>query len=448
MSVFTKAISPCHFFCQVARFHSATANDELYAMPMATRLPFFYQRTTHRLQSAKQISTYYVRAFSAVSLINDESHPEVVSPGVKRRGRPRKVVPDNGANSLDIPQAVKRRGRPRKNIIDSGPREPKRRGRPRKIAIDNGPKSSEDSTNSHAFYVQEVEQEHVPVSHTRQGHLFQYTDIVPEVVFRQLDSEFEVSEAVIQFVVEVSRNSIRSHGWFTIALPGGSLVKVLEPLMDEADIDWTKWHVCWVDERVVPLTDDDSNFKLAMGTWLSKAKIPRDQIHPIEYEDNTNVVARKYDQLMRGLVEREVLKLDSTGAFPQFDLILLGIGPDGHVASLFPNSLGLADEREWVVPVLHSPKPPPKRISMTLPCINAASYVCFVVVGSGKAEVIQRVLERPALPGALPAQMVRPSTGVLYWFVDKAAAQNLVVDTWDDPKKFPALNYTAAKKLQ
>ncbi|MCO5563699.1 hypothetical protein L7F22_017346 [Adiantum nelumboides] len=624
MSVFPKAGSPPPFFCQVACVYSAAVNEESLAMLGTNKLPLLDQRTTHRLQNTKQFSTYYVRAFSAVSLINNESHQEVVFPGVKRRGRPRKIVTDNGANSQDILQGTKQRGRPKKIVIGDIPREPKRRGRPRKTAVDNGPKKPGDSTNSYPFYVQENKQEHDPATVIRQGHLFRYTDIIPEVIFQQLDNECEVSQAVIQFIAEVSRGSIQSHGWFTIALPGGSLVKeageahyprtssrckalegatsaedttqsptdsrrpmgplysldfhedlqggiermlggslcsaslsgghlpvhptsnyvtsypvapltdyrsprltvsilgrefkgvivdggsginlmleftlealglqisrsapftvtladqrtvlplgiveqvplqvqefvfkldfvvvrlpqVLKALMDEPGIDWAKWHVFWVDERVVPLSDDHSNFKLAMETCLSKTRIPKDQIHPIDYEDNPNVVANKYGQLMRGLVKRKVLNLDSSGAFPQFDLILLGIGPDGHVASLFPNSLELAEEREWVVAVLHSPKLPPKRISMTLPCINAAAHVCFVVVGAGKAEVIQRILERPALPGALPAQMVRPSNGVLYWFVDKAAAQDLSVDMWNDPKRFPAVNYSGARKLQ
>lgn len=405
MSVFTKASSSSPFLCQAAQVHSATANDESTAMLSAERLPFYHQRTTPGPQYTERSSIYHIRAFSAVSVINNQSHSEVVSQG------------------------------------------PKRRGRPKKNAINNGP-SHATFLNSQASHVQKDKQEHVPVPQTRQGHLFHYTDFVTEVAFQQFDNEAEVSQAVIKFIVELSTESIRSHGWFCVALPGGSLVKVLKALVDEPGIDWSKWHVFWVDERVVPLTDDDSNFKLAMGTFLSKAKIPKDQIHPIQYGEDANVVAKKYNQLIRGLVKRKVLNVDLSGAFPRFDLILLGIGPDGHVASLFPNSLGLAEEREWVVAVLNSPKPPPQRISMTLPFINAASHVCFVVVGSGKAEVIQRVLERPALPGALPAQMVRPSMGEVHWFVDKAAARDLSVETWGDPKKFLAISYSAAKGPQ
>ncbi|MCO5605023.1 hypothetical protein L7F22_059200 [Adiantum nelumboides] len=221
------------FFGQVARVYSAAVNEESLAMLGTNKLPLLDQRTTHRLQNTKQFSTYYVRDFSAVSLINNESHQEVVFPGVKRRGRPRKIVTDNGANSQDILQGTKRRGRPKKIVIDDIPREPKRRGHPRKTAVDNGPKNP-DSTNSYPFYVQENKQEHDPTTVNRQGHLFHYTDIIPEVIFQQLDNECEVSQAVIQFIAEVSRDSIQSHGWFTIALPGGSLVKLSDLVSTDA----------------------------------------------------------------------------------------------------------------------------------------------------------------------------------------------------------------------
>eukprot|EP00250_Pteridium_aquilinum_P035398 c9329_g1_i1 orf=100-1299(+) len=399
MSVFTKAISPSSSFCQVAQ---TLVNEDFIIMPNANRLPFMYQR--HGLHYIEHSCRYHVRAFSAVS-VDAQSHSEVTSQGSKRRGRPRK-------NAIYGEQALQR-----------------------------------NSAESQVFYKEENKQESASVTQAHEGQLFKYTEVVQEVVYQQLDDELGVSAAVVKHIAEVAKMSIRTRGWFTIALSGGSLAKVLKELVDEPDIDWTKWHVFWVDERVVPRTDNDSNFKLAMETFLSKARIPKDQIHSIKYGKDAFVVAKRYEQLMRGLVKRKVLSLDSSGAFPRFDLILLGMGPDGHVASLFPNSLALAEKRDWVVAVLQSPKPPPERISMTLPCINAAAHVCFVVVGLSKAEILQRVLERHALPGSLPAQMVRPSNGPLHWFVDKAAAGNLSVDTWGDSKKFPAVNYSAGKNL-
>lgn len=368
----------------------------------AKGLPYVYHRASsgwHRTGHICQRSR--VQVFSAVGVVYDQSQTDVVSQGPKRRGRPKKKATED----------------------------------------DQAPKLQ-------AYHSEENQQELPSVTQTRGGHLFKYKDVVPEVLFQQFDDEKMVSAAVVKYIAQVSKDSINSRGWFTIALSGGSLVKVLKKVVDEPGIDWTKWHVFWVDERVVPLTDNDSNFKLAMGIFLSKGKIPKDQIHSIKYTEDASMVSKRYDRLMRDLAKRKVLSLDFPGAFPCFDMILLGIGTDGHVASLFPNSLALAEEKEWVVAVLNSPKPPPQRISMTLPCINAASHVAFVVVGSSKAEVLQRVLERPALPGSLPAQMVRPLNGVLNWFVDKEAASNLSVDAWGDPKQFPAVNFNAPKKMQ
>lgn len=120
-----------------------------------------------------------------------------------------------------------------------------------------------------------------------------------------------------------------------------------------------------------------------------------------------------------------------------FDLILLGIGPDGHVASLFPNAAQTAATKGWVLPVSNSPKPPPERITFTMPAINAAKEVLVVAVGESKAEIVQRILECQALPGALPAQLVRPSSGKLKWVLDSLSAQELKLEEWSTAKEFP-----------
>lgn len=113
------------------------------------------------------------------------------------------------------------------------------------------------------------------------------------------------------------------------------------------------------------------------------------------------------------------------------DLVLLGVGPDGHVASLFPNSAALADASgAWVLPVANSPKPPPERITLSLPALNASRHVAIVSLGAGKAEVVQRALEVQSLPGALPVQLVRPGAGRLTWVLDSAAAAGLSPGDW------------------
>jgi len=118
-----------------------------------------------------------------------------------------------------------------------------------------------------------------------------------------------------------------------------------------------------------------------------------------------------------------------------FDLIALGIGPDGHVASLFPNRPEIAVTDRWVIPVSASPKPPPERITFTLPVINAAKDVLVIALGEGKAEIVQRVLEVQALPGALPAQLVRAGEGGrVRWVLDAFSAQELNIGDWDASK--------------
>ncbi|KAK9856858.1 hypothetical protein WJX84_008424 [Apatococcus fuscideae] len=131
------------------------------------------------------------------------------------------------------------------------------------------------------------------------------------------------------------------------------------------------------------------------------------------------------------------IALSCHAGFPIFDLVLLGIGPDGHIASLFPNRSQTAARKGWVLPVSDSPKPPSERITLTLPVINAAKEVGIVAFGDGKAEIVQRALEVQALPGALPAQLVRPEEGRLYWLLDAGSAGNLRSGKWEDAKAFP-----------
>ncbi len=145
--------------------------------------------------------------------------------------------------------------------------------------------------------------------------------------------------------------------------------------------------------------------------------------------------AVNYEGRLIGL-PTSVLPRNSDG-YPIFDLILLGVGPDGHVASLFPHKSTLKEVKQWVLPVDNSPKPPPERITMTLPVINAAKDIIFVALGESKAEIVQRALEVQALPGALPAQLVRLSEGKIRWLLDVQSAQGLDIASWDDSKSFP-----------
>ncbi len=228
-----------------------------------------------------------------------------------------------------------------------------------------------------------------------------------------------ISEQVAVYVAELSAQIIPVRGRFTVALSGGSLPKLLaprlivEPLRD--DIDWSAWHVFFADERCVPLTHPDSNYRLVMEEFFSYLDIPGDQIYALDPWLSPDEAAVTYEQTVRRVFYPE------PGRLPRFDLILLGMGEDGHTASLFPDHPLLDETERWVAPIFDSPKPPPERITLTLPLINHAANVAFIATGAGKADILPQVLSSTTLP----AGRVRPHNGDLRWFVDEAAAANL-----------------------
>lgn len=238
-------------------------------------------------------------------------------------------------------------------------------------------------------------------------------------------------------VVEASEAAIKAKGSFTLVLSGGSLPNALTPLLSyKGTIKWDKFFIFFVDERNVPHSSPDSTLKAANEALLSKVPIPTSQIYGILEGVSAREAAVNYEGRLVGL-PASVLPRNSDG-LPVFDLFLLGVGPDGHVASLFPHRSAISEQKQWVVPVENSPKPPPERITMTLPIINAAKEIIFVALGESKAEIVQRALEVQALPGALPAQLVRPTNdSKVKWLLDVQSAQHLDIASWDDVKSFP-----------
>jgi 6-phosphogluconolactonase len=179
--------------------------------------------------------------------------------------------------------------------------------------------------------------------------------------------------------------------------------------------------VYYADERVVPLDHPDSNHKLCTDELFSKVSIYQENIHTIDVSllDDLEELADSYEQeLIREFASKDAAR------FPVFDLILLGMGPDGHTASLFPGHELLSEEDRWVAYIEDSPKPPPKRITFTLPVINHAARVAFVVSGAAKADVLATTLDQPEV--GLPCSRVRPKQPAhLYWFVDDAASEKV-----------------------
>lgn len=246
------------------------------------------------------------------------------------------------------------------------------------------------------------------------------------------------ASGLVELLTTASSEAIQRHGAFTIAISGGSLISTLKALKTAGKaIEFAKWHVFFVDERNVGSHDSpDSNYGAARDAFLERIGVPGDQVYALKPGLPVEDAAIEYAGRMLGLDEHILPRTDND--LPVLDCICLGLGPDGHVASLFPNKGHVGDTSgRWVLPVHNSPKPPAQRITLSLPAINAARQVVFVATGVGKAEVVQRVLETQALPGALPAQMVRPVDGMVTWVLDAEAAHELHVGQWEDSKAFP-----------
>jgi 6-phosphogluconolactonase len=213
--------------------------------------------------------------------------------------------------------------------------------------------------------------------------------------------------------------SKEGNGRFSIALSGGSTPKALYQMLAENPYrDIVRWADCyffWGDERFVPLDHPDSNFRMAHEALLSKVAVPEQNIFPIRTEGmDPASAAVAYEKLLRNFF----------GEIPEFDLIFLGLGEDGHTASLFPSTNALNESDRWVAENFVE-KLNTYRITFTFPVINRAANVVFLVSGESKAGVLKKVLEGPLGPERLPAQSIRPSPGKLIFLVDQASARKI-----------------------
>jgi 6-phosphogluconolactonase len=227
-------------------------------------------------------------------------------------------------------------------------------------------------------------------------------------------------EAAAEMVVQAAADAIAKRGRFTIALSGGSTPKALYALLAthpwRARIDWSKTHFFWGDERWVPSTDKDSNYRMTNEALLSKIAVPLENIHRTETDSGEpQESAAKYEQEIRKFF----------GARPQFDLILLGLGTNGHTASLFPHQPTL-NVRDRLVVADYIDEVKMNRITFTVPLINDSRTILFLASGKDKASVLEDVLRGPRDPQRLPSQLIRAAEeGSLIWLADAAAAADL-----------------------
>ncbi|CAK4697020.1 hypothetical protein Ae201684_011664 [Aphanomyces euteiches] len=227
-----------------------------------------------------------------------------------------------------------------------------------------------------------------------------------------------VGSAVAKLVAELSHEAIAKTGRFTVALSGGSLPKILEKGLSSLKdgVDFSKWHVFFADERCVPLDHADSNYLACHDALFQHVPIPSNQIYTIAMNEDPDVVAQDYTDKLRSVWGTEL---------PRFDVILLGMGPDGHTCSLFPGHALLNETTLWVASISDSPKPPPKRITLTYPVVNNAASVAFVATGESKAPLMRHMLGLEEQTPSLPAARVLPTRGQVHWFIDEAAAAKL-----------------------
>jgi 6-phosphogluconolactonase len=237
-----------------------------------------------------------------------------------------------------------------------------------------------------------------------------------------------LAPALRAYVIHCQDAGIARHDVFKVAVSGGSLPKtlaqaLLSPPSSEADtVKWDKWEIFFADERAVPLDHADSNYALLKAELLDKLPQGTAQptVHPIDAEvlDDTQELADRYEQtLVKSFAGRDSVRL------PIFDLLLLGCGPDGHTCSLFPGHELLRETDAWVAPIEDSPKPPPRRITLTLPIVTHAVRVAFVATGAGKKGVMKEIFEEAK---GLPCALVNEGCGErCSWFVDDAAVEGV-----------------------
>jgi 6-phosphogluconolactonase len=246
--------------------------------------------------------------------------------------------------------------------------------------------------------------------------------VTARLELRRQTTPQDLFQAAAEEVIRAATNAIAERGRFTIALAGGSTPRNLYTLIAanaSSSLPWEQMFFFFGDERHVPPDDAESNYRMAQETLLSKVPAPAANVFRIPTENpDAAAAADAYEQTLRKFFAL------APGEFPRFDLILLGMGPDGHTASLFPETTALQEKSRLVV-ANWVEKLKTSRITLTLPVLNAARCVVFLVSGMDKAAVLREVLEGNAPGEKYPSKLVQPGEGKLIWFVDRAAASEL-----------------------
>ncbi|KAF2367257.1 6-phosphogluconolactonase DevB-type [Trinorchestia longiramus] len=241
-----------------------------------------------------------------------------------------------------------------------------------------------------------------------------------KAVEKILTDKAELAKTLAEVIATAASEAIAARGVFTLGLSGGSMAQFVCSEVPSITTDWSSWRLLLCDERLVPLNSPDSTQQIYITGLIEKTPLSRHQLLEVDCSLEPDAAASTYEKALR------ILCPDA--ALPQLDLLLLGVGPDGHTASLFPQHPLLEEQQRWVAPITDSPKPPPTRITLTLPVLNNARCCLMAFAGAEKAEMVKSLrLERdsPVTATTLPAARVRPTHGQLMWLMDAAAASKL-----------------------
>lgn len=229
----------------------------------------------------------------------------------------------------------------------------------------------------------------------------------------------DLSEKAAQWLIQYINETLRQQDRFTLVLSGGNTPKKLYQLLASPgyrdQIDWTKIHFFWGDERHVPFSDERNNAKMAVDTLLSQVPVPKKHIHIIQTDIEPDLSAALYEKILHQYFD----DTDFT-----FDLVLLGLGDNAHTLSLFPGYANIYEKEKWVI-AFYLAEQNMYRITLTTPIVNRARSIAFLVTGGDKAVPLYKVLYGDHDPDLYPAQLIQPYHGNTLWFVDKAAAAEL-----------------------
>ncbi|MEA3327739.1 MAG: 6-phosphogluconolactonase [Chloroflexota bacterium] len=228
-----------------------------------------------------------------------------------------------------------------------------------------------------------------------------------------------LANAAAELFIKLAEQSVRDQGRFSVALSGGNtpstLYQVLANPENQERLNWAGIHLFWGDERHVPPDHKESNYRKIRETLLDRIAIPEENVHRVKAEMEERLAALSYEQVLRDFF---------VGQWPRFDLILLGLGEDGHTASLFPHSAGLKEEERWFIPN-YAPKREKMRLTLTKNAINAAKNIAVLVSGASKAGILAEVLRESDNLVDTPIQLILPRDGEMIWLLDNQSASQL-----------------------